>query len=499
MRLKLIQSLLLTLILANCASQKTMNQLGQYDLAQENVYNLPGTDSSVVKKANKHLPQILVDFQRRQQANHLLDRALLAFSVAESLQICLQANPPDDKTFSQIYENWINQYPIEADRAKLRIELKPNRLQQIMLAVLDSASQLSYRGKLLDPYNLEIRGLLIKVYLKQGEITHQKVHYARASEELKRLLLIDKSSPYIYEKLGECYFALNDWENSYQSFHEAERVLELVAEFEQRPDTAPNAALDTNRLVYYLHRQGEAKVRLYDSESAIALLSRAMKLTNSSETKRQLQNILDWINWDDGNIRASEIRDEIRRLEADNRFKEARSQYLELLKMLRSNRAINEINWKIASIEYNTLGRKNEALARLFQVIQSIQHSPRNEQLHEIYLRDYAAMCYSVGIDYLNSNQFRMAYIYFNKSSQFEWDHQGDCFYQLAMLSRDNPVEAIRHSHRSLDFLSQLSQAKIRALYELLAISYRRMGEFENANKYFQNWVNLKNISKNEL
>ncbi|MDZ7376500.1 MAG: hypothetical protein ONB13_07750 [candidate division KSB1 bacterium] len=495
MQIKLVQIFILTLIIAGCASQKRIVPSPQSGSTREIIHSYPGTDSSVVKKAIDYSKKVGVDFERQNQAKQLLDRGLRTFAAAESLQSCIQNPSPNERTFFQIYENWINQALSKEGPLKLREEYKPHRLQQIVLTVLDSASQITYRGKLLDPFNLEIRGLLIKIYMKQGELTHGHEYYTHAIEELKRLLLIDKSNPYIYEKLGECYFALNDWANSYQCFHEAERVLNSVKLFEL-PSTG---ALDTTRLVYYLHRQGEAKMRSYDSNGAIAVLSRAMQLTNSHETKRQLQLILDWINWDDGNIRASEIRDQIRRLEADNRFREARAQYLDLLKLLRSDRAKNEINWKIASIEYNVLGRKNEALARLFLVIQSIHKNPVKEKLHEIYLKDYAAMCYSVGIDYLNRHEFRLAYIYFNQSSQIEWDHQGDCFYQLAHLSRDHPAEAIRLSLRALDFMSQLSQAKIRSLYQLLAISYKRMGEFDNANKYFQDWVNLKNITKNDL
>ncbi len=497
MNWKLIYFILLFVVFAGCAGQKPGLHQHREALSPKNDDLLPGTDSSIVKEAKKVFAG--VDFEKREQADRMLTRAINTFSVAESLRSCIQSNPPAEKKFFQFYETWFNQFTNEAVRSKLREEYKPNRLQQISLAVLDSASQISYRAKLLNPFNLEIRSLLIKIYMKQGEITHQKSYYTRAAEELKRYLLFDKSNPYIYEKLGECYFALNYWEESYQAFREAERILKVNARFQLQADAAAETALDTNRLIYYLHRQGEARVRLYDSDGAIALLTQAMQLSNSQVAKQELQKILDWINWDDGNIRASEIRDEIRRLEANNNFRESRSQYLELLKILRSIRAKNEINWRIASIEYNILGRKNEALARMFHVIQSIQRNPVVDPLREIYLKDYAAMCYSVGLDYLNTNQMRLAYIYFHQASQIVWERQGDCFYQLAHLSRDNPAEGIRHCLRSLDFSDQISKSRIASLYELLAILYKRMGEFDNANKYFQNWVNLKNISKNEL
>jgi hypothetical protein len=497
MRLKLLLLLSGTLLMYSCAANKPGKTTVVNNPVSSGDFYLPGIDSTVVKDAIKFSDRIIVDFDRQKNAEVWHSRALKTFELADSLNNCLRIRQDEDSTLLRIYESWTNKYDVDRRFSKLFEEIKPERFDQIVMTVLDSAYHEASRAKLLNPYNLDIRSLLINIYLEQGEITGEAIYYNRAIDELNNFLLVDKSNPYIYEKLGECFCAFKDWENCYRFFHEAETILKITAKFNSVTDQDISSSLDTTRLVYYLHRQGEAKTKMHDSEQAIYYLKIAKQLSESDEIKRDLQNFLDWINWDGGNIRASEIRDEIVTFEKNNDYKKARTEYIELLKIMKTQQAKNEINWKIASIEYNFLGRKKEALERLFHVIQTISKSEQNNPQHTVYSKDYAAMCYSIGMEHLNKNRLRLAYIYFNQAAQIDWDHRGECFFQMAVLSRANPSETIRSCKLALDFSQQLSENINQKISEMLAIAYKQMGEFEIAHTYFKNLMNPNHSTKN--
>ena len=497
MRLKGYNILLIVLLVFSCAANKAIKTTQVSRPTPSENFFLPGLDSSVVKNAVQFSDRIIVDYKRRELADRLYQKGENSFQKAESIWNDGSNKNNKDSSFVQNYENGIQTNDANPQHSGRSEEIKPDKINHVCLAILDSAYKEISHAKSYNPFDLEIRSLLIKIYLKQGEISHDKVYFNQAIEELNDFLLVDKSNPYIYEKLGECYFALGEWDNSYQFFHDAETILQIVSKFKYEAEPSESAPFDTIRWIYYLRRQGEAKARLYDSENAIHFLTQAKELSKSTETKQELQDILNWIDWDGGNIRAAEIRDEILKLENNDDYKKARAEYLELLKILKTQRAKNEINWKIASIEYNILGRKKEALKRLFQVVQNIRKSKQVSSLQEVYLKDYAAMCYSIGMEHFNKNNYRLAYIYLNQASQIDWNHKGECYFQLALLTRENPAETIRNCNSALNYADQLSKTKINTVYEMLAVSYKRKGEFNVADKYFQNWIDQKNIIKN--
>jgi len=497
MHLKVYFLVINILIIFSCAINKSVKIPQVSNFSSTDNFYLPGVDSSVARDANQFSDRIIVDFNRRKQANFWYNRGKNSFQVADSFFNLYHHEQKKDSIVINLYISWRQKYNTTDCNSKILDEIKSYKLDQVCLTILDSAYTAAYHAKSLNPYDLNIRSLLIKIYLKRGEISNDTIYYTRAIEELNNFLLVDKSNPYIYEKLAECYYVLQDWENCYKFFHKAEQILKIVSKFKcetnQKKDTPP----DTTRLVYYLRKQGDAKAKLYDAEDAIHYFAKAKELSNSENTRQELQNILNWINWDGGNIHASETKDEILMMENNSDYKKARGEYLELLKKLETKKAKNEINWKIASIEYNYLGRKKQALKRLFPVIQQIRKSKQNNPLHTVYLKDYAAMCYSVGMEHFNENRFRLAYIYMNQASQIDWKHKGDCFYQLAVLSSENPAETISNCNKALKCSDQLSENLKEDIYEMLAVSYKRKGEFDMANMYFQNLVNNKNIIKN--
>ena len=478
------------LIIFSCAVNKPTKTAQVVGTIATDDFYLPGVDSTVARNATQFSDRIIVDFDRRRLAEQWYNKGKNSFNVADSLVDIFQHENLGDSVGLRLYADWRQTIAADQIDTKTPPEIETYKPEMLCLAVLDSAYNEISRAKALNPYDLNIRSLLIKIYLKQGEISSDKLYYKDAIEELYNFLLVDKSNPYIYEKLAECYYVLQDWEHCYQFFHKAEQILHIVSKFKHDTNQIQDTPVDTARLVYYLRKQGEAKAKLYDAKNALYYLAEAKQLSTSQAARQDLQNIIDWINWDAGNIRASEIKDKILEVEKSHDYRKARGDYVALLKLLTTPKAKNEISWKIASIDYNFLNRKNEALKRLFPVIQKIKKVNSGQPLHTIYLKDYAAMCYAVGMEHFSENRFRLAYIYLNQAAQFDWEHKADCFYQLAILSDENPEETIKNCNEALKYSNSLSRDLLENIYEMLAVSYKRKGEFDMANSYFQHSVN---------
>jgi tetratricopeptide (TPR) repeat protein len=487
----------LCLFVISCSLNKSLrnDQLSNLSSAKDDYY--PGVDSTVVKNANEIADRIFVDYDRRNQAIVWHNTAKISFQIADSIWSCYKQKACHDSILLNLYLRWQHDQDDDSnhnDKSALGRIIRPDELS---FRILCRAEKDANQAKLINPFDLDIRSLLINIYSRMGEINRNLNFYTKAIEELKNLLLVDKSNPYVYERLAECYYALQDWENCYLCFDKAEQVLLIVAKFKNNENKQYSASIDTARWVYYLQGKGEAKAKLYDSDLAITYLTRAKQMTHSTSNALQLQNYLNWIKWDDGNLKASELRDEAQRIEQAGDFKKAHSKYLELLEILTTQKAKNEIDWKVASIDFNHLSEKLEAIQRMFRFIQDIQKSGNINELNNVYLQDYAAMCYSIGVAYYNQNKYRLAYIYINQAAQFEWDHRGDCYLQLAILSEVNPRENIQYCQKAFTYPKQLSDESQKKIQKMLTVSFIRLGEFDLAQNYYQKFLNSESSPNN--
>jgi len=490
-------SICLFLSVISCSLNKSIrnDQLSNLPSPKDDYY--PGVDSTVVKNANEIADRMFVDYDRRNQSIAYHNSAKTSFQIADSIWNCYKHKTYPDSILLKLFLSWQQGRYNDSKKNDNSIPGRMIRPNESSLHILHQAEKDANQAKLINPFDLDIRSLLINIYSRMGEISGNLNFYTKAIEELKNLLQVDKSNPYIYERLAECYYALQDWENCYQCFDKAEQVLLIVAKFKNSKNMPSSASVDTARWVYYLQGKGEAQAKLYDSALAITYLTRAKQMTHSASNAQQLQNYLNWIEWDGGNLKASELRDEAQHVEQAGEYKKAHSKYLQLLGILTTQQAKNEIDWKVASIDFNHLSEKLEAIERMFRVIQSIQKSGNAHELNDVYLQDYAAMCYSIGVDYYNQHNYRFAYIYINQAAQFEWEHRGDCYLQLAMLSEVNPHESIQFCQKALAYSKQLSDESQNKIQKMLTVSFIRLGEFDLAQNYYQKFLNSESSPNN--
>ncbi|HEX9975493.1 MAG TPA: hypothetical protein VGD14_25810, partial [bacterium] len=202
-----------------------------------------------------------------------------------------------------------------------------------------------------------------------------------------------------------------------------------------------------------------------------------------------------WILWDDGNIRASEIRDRADSLSSFcKNYTESKSVYLELLPVLWTKRTKDEINWKIAQLDFNYLDHKFDGVGRMYLVIKhtamdSISGAPI-DSAYKRYFNSYGAMCFTMGVDYYDKDRL-IAYMYLIQAAETNYDQRARAFLQLAGISQFDPHETISLCLKTMEVVDDLSVDETQILYQLLHSSYRKLGDFDKAKEWFDRWKAL--------
>ncbi|MBD3287487.1 hypothetical protein GF337_01675 [candidate division KSB1 bacterium] len=452
----------------------------------------PGIDSLLAIKADSLSSHYFVDFSQKMQSGYYVDQSKKYFQISDSLwRLCHLIH---DTTRENVESDSLN---IKQLYRKCRLILEPNSrdnnqceqpfpefsdVRSSIEELLKQAKEDAKKARYIDPYSLNARINYIEILNLLGKVSDEDDCFKQAAEELNKFLKFEKSQHKIYALLAECHYSLKKWEDAYSNFKKAQAVLEQTAIF--KTGSQQPATLDTALLVYYLEQQGDTRAKMYDDSSALNLLNQALQLTESLQKRRQIQNYIDWINWDDGNIRAVERRDYCYKLLRENRFKKASKEFKKLLKILQTRRTRNQINWKIATINFEVLNNKNDGIKRLFDVVKDIPPENRADSTSMVYLTDYGAMCYQLGLDYLQRKEYKIAYAYFKQASKIDWEKRAESYFQLAQLSQSDSEETIKNCHNVLAYEADLSKTTLKKTYQLLVNAYKRNGNFELARNY---------------
>jgi tetratricopeptide (TPR) repeat protein len=319
----------------------------------------------------------------------------------------------------------------------------------------------------------------------------------RAADELERVVFIIKGNQQLYYELGEIYFMLGDWKSAHKNFEFAHNALRKTAIFAVADPKSyfidiSKVPVDTVRLVYFLDKQATCKTRSYEALPALSLYREGVGITPDPAWKDYFESRITWILWDDGNIRASEIRDRADSLSRDyKKYSESKAVYLELLPILWTKRTKDEINWKIAQLDFTYLDQKFDGVGRMYQVIKhtamdSISGAPI-DSTYKRYFNSYGAMCFSMGTDYYDKDRL-IAYMYLIQAAETNFDQRARAFLQLAGISQFDPHETISLCMKTMEVVDDLSVDETQILYQLLHTSYRKLGDFDKAKEWFDRW-----------
>jgi len=497
--MKIIYSCVITTLFvaihSGCIADQT--NLQKQDLKQHKIP--PGVDSLIAINADSAANLYFVDQSQRMKSNYYYNQSKKLYELCDSLwyvsdnvlDTTRQSVTVHDSLLTiKLYNKCLHYLKKQEKKRKDDKLILPERkkIQSTCLEIIRRAKVHAENSRLINPYNLNARLNLIQTLMLLGKISGDLNSYLYAIQELIDFLQYEKSKDNIYSLLAESYYAVGDWKNAFENFYYAQQVLEKTAIFQEH---SSSIQLDTTKLVYYLQQQGDCKTKLYDDQSALQLLANALKLTTATQKKKEIHKYITWINWDDGNILAVEKRDYIYDLYYKKKYKKANSEFKKLLKILKTQRTKNQINWKIATIDFTILNKKNEGIERLFRVIKSIPPENIADSTALLYLTDYGAMCYTLGGDYLDKKKNKIAYAYFKQGAQINWEKRGECYFRLAKLSQTDSDETIKNCQLALTYKDYLSGQIINQTYELLVDAYKRNGNFKLARQYYNSLTQL--------
>ncbi|MFZ5518156.1 MAG: tetratricopeptide repeat protein [Candidatus Zhuqueibacterota bacterium] len=333
----------------------------------------------------------------------------------------------------------------------------------------------------INPFDKNARVLLAVAYYNLQHIFGIEKNYEKAIEILERLTRIEKGEHELFRLLAENQLAVKNFEQALLNFQQAQKVL-LKTSFETPPDTS--------KLFYYMYAQGDAYARMYDDTRSLKAFQVAEPFVRTPQEKTDLENYVKWIQWDDGNIRASELFDKILALESEKNY-DAMAQACEsLLNMLQTRKAKMSVFHKLAVVEFEILGKKAQAVERMKLVYETLDYENFGMTAKEIqpFFDSYGAMLYRLGIEARDKQEKKLALAYFTKAASFKWDQGAKAHIELVSLLWNDPDQAIFHGKKALADSNGLSEDETNELLSLMVRAHKSAGLYDEAREYFNKW-----------
>jgi len=358
--------------------------------------------------------------------------------------------------------------------------------------LLEEARANFERALVLNPFDLETKSWLAQVYQSLAVRFLDDSNHKQAVDILENLVRLEKGEHSLFARLGESYYALKEWEAAHDNFVLAESVLLESAGLDFNiQDTPP--AIDNAALFYYVYYQGDTEIKMRDTQQGIQNLQRALTYASTDKERADIESYIEWINWDDGNVQAVELRDQYLALQEQGKYNEAARGFLKLIPELRTRRAIDEIVWRLAALEFQFLNRKNEGIDRLKHVVQLAEKDASGapiDSTYKKYFNSYGIMCHNLGLENYNKNR-KFAFAYFQQAVAIDWENRPKSYLELAKLSRNNPKMVMENCRQALIAPEQLDQNEQMQAYQLMVEALKRTGQFDQAKQYYAEWVNL--------
>ena len=461
----------------------------------------PGISPLVAARADSIAAGLFVTMKNEREANSLFEKGRQHYNVSDSLWVVLdnakkapvKSVRPDD-SLAAVKQTIPGTLKLQEAAQNLQT-FDRTQEQRLMIQAsynLKEAQKYLERSVQLNPFNAPVQNYLALTYKLLAQRFPKDMAFDKALHIWGTLARLEPGEYLHYYNLGSTYFAEQHWADALENFKKAEEILLASAEVNprrlQNPALPVEATIDTTYHFLAVYFQAQAAMKLLDAPPALQKLHHAKKLTRNPEYLAIIESNIKWINWDDGNIYGSVLKDSANALATRGEFDAAGKIYENLIsRTLKTKRAKDEISWTYAAIEYRNLNKKASAVSRLYEVIQTIPKSPTgtpHDAGYKDYFEAYGTMCYNMGVDTLRSDR-RLAYSYFSQAAEIEWNGRGKSYMFMADLSRANPQLAIANGERAVALASQLAPDELQNLYKLLVDGYRRSGQVDKARSYF--------------
>ena len=281
----------------------------------------------------------------------------------------------------------------------------------------------------LNPFDKYAREVIEVVYLQLDEVYTFKEDNINRIQLLKNLLHIVKDQYLLidlYNQLGRIYRDYQLWEFAKYNFHQA---VNIIFEGEE-------SEIDSTLLFENIYYRGEAYLKLYQDEGALLSFERARMIAPTQEDYQRLTALIEYINWDQGNIRASEKFQHAMNLSAQKKYKEAEPVFMDLKKVIQTEKAKQEAQLELSIIQFNYLDKQEEAIDSLWQLV--IKNLPLDSlsgtPINKYYWNNYGYMCVELANKFYKENR-KLSFIYFLKTTQIDCPFRASAFLGLADLT----------------------------------------------------------------
>ena len=378
---------------------------------------------------------------------------------------------------AKIFRQFMDEYN-KIQKGRLALDEALPKLIQLLEDVKDYFEQ----AIKINPFDPNIRRGITAVY------ANLEGYYARKKDDVKQLQMIKNLLVLGPERLrridllnraGNIYFKYKLWNNAKINFQNA-----VAAIFE-----GEESEIDSSRLFNNIYLRGLSQLRLYEDEPALTSFRYARMIAPNDQFYNNLTGYIDFINWDGGNIRASEKYRDAQNLFRERKFDQAEQAYLNLIDMIKTEKAKNQAQRDLARIQFTYLNKRDQAIDRLWHVVVSHPLDSKTgiaiDSTMKNYWEIYSQMCLNLGIDYFNTNK-KYSFAYLLKASQVESPVRGKAYLNLAMSSTGIPSICLGFCNQALKYRDQLNSEEQKLLYDTLYKAYSMQGNFDEALTWFK-------------
>jgi len=489
---------LIALIISGCGS----TEVTVVPEPEEDVIFVPaGVDSVVAAEAQEIADRSFVTLDEEDRANELKHEARQIIDESDSLWQYLTMSR--DTTFEVDEEDALEAIDAFNRGAEAILELQElgdaegmddAYIVERQEELLDRAQRAFEEAIQLNPFDPETKYWLAAVYQRKAVRLSQEQEYEKAIDILERLVRIERGDHPIYARLAESYYAVGEWTHAVNNFAEAERILQETSFLNPDIEEGELIPQDSSALFLYTYYRADALTNLYRAEEALETFNKAYQLARASNEQEAVRSMIDFINWDDGNIRASMARDSLLALRRDGQLADAERGFLTLYNQLETPSARDEVDWRIAVIHFE-MEREDEAADRLKNLVQRTEQTDDGAPVDSVYNRyfeDYGIICFNLGRHYLQRERNRhTALKYFTQAADIQWSRRALANFEASKLLINNVPEALRYAEAAVEDVDMLEIEEQRELYQVLVQLYRRSGDTELARQYYELWSNI--------
>ena len=502
-RINLLILFMVPVALTGCASSSSYSMLEGESVqpgAVSSLYIPAGVDSAAAADAEILAEASFVPYEKEVQAERMRSNAVSYRVASDTLWYYLSL---DRSNFEVTEEDSIDairtfnrgvEFVQEMQQLGSRTNIPEDQLRTRHAQLVDQAVNALEEAIVLNPFDVDTRYLLAQLYgVKAVRLTGENEH-RKAIEVLERLERIEKGDHPIYASLAENYFAIGNYTRAAENFSKAENTLRetgrLSDTYFETGEYSPN---DLAALFLYAYYAGEAYTFNYDAPNALSAFERARQFTEDDSEKQAVASMVDFINWDNGNIKASMARDSLITLDRDGNLEGAERGFIALMRDLGTQKAKDETDWRLAIVQYR-LEKEDSAADRLMNLVnrteKGIDGLPLDES-YQRYFNDYGLICYNIGQRYLSERDRATALKYLEQSSRIQWSDRARANIEIAGILMNNLPEALRYASMAEEEISSLGPEDRKELYRLLSDLHRRNGNMPMASRYRELWSQI--------